>query len=340
MFDYTVFIGRFQPVHTGHLKVIHQALSQSDRLIILVGSANRARDIRNPFSYTERVEMINLCLTDAERARVFFCPLDDYMYQDSAWVENVQRTVDEVVDQVNWAFKSAVSIALIGHAKDATGFFLKLFPQWNSIPVKDPDDISATHIRHKIFTDKILGPNDNVPYCVVKHLLAYYGCGEHNRLCEEYRHMIRYRNQWGVTPYPVIHHTVDALVEQSGHVLLVRRGGMPGEGLLALPGGFLNQTETLLDGAIRELQEETKIDVPEKVLRGCIVNSHTFDDPHRSTRGRTITNTIHIKLEDRSNLPKVKGSDDAKKALWVPWSQWKCEETFEDHWFQGQFFKK
>lgn len=346
MFDYTVFIGRFQPVHNGHLKVIHQALSQSDRLIILVGSANRARDIRNPFSYYERVEMINLCLTSDEQARVFYCALDDYMYQDSAWVENVQLTVDRVVSE-SWFYPKNINpskIALIGHAKDHTGYFLKLFPQWNSIPVVDPKPINSTNIRDNMFNTNEFNTYeiDNLPEPVFNYIddWTVSNNSEYTRLVNEYSHNLKYKKQWSVAPYPVIHHTVDALVEQSGHVLLVRRGGMPGEGLLALPGGFLNQNETLLNGAIRELLEETKIDVPEKVLRGCIVNSHTFDDPHRSTRGRTITNTIHIKLEDRASFPRVKGSDDAKKALWVPWSQWKCEETFEDHWFQGQYFKK
>ena len=67
--------------------------------------------------------------------------------------------------------------------------------------------------------------------------------------------------------------TVDAVVVQSGHILLVKRGDMPGKGLWALPGGFLNQEETMLDGAIRELKEETKIKVPVPVLKGSIKES-------------------------------------------------------------------
>lgn len=346
MYDYTVFIGRFQPLHFGHLQVVKEALAKSDRLIILVGSANRARDIRNPFTYKERVGMFNSCLTIGERSRIFFHPLDDYMYQDSKWVENVQAIVDRVVALEGYYEdkNKKRSIALIGHSKDATGFFLKLFPQWKSLNVDQPSEIHATDIRNIFFGDQPLPVENYLPKNVYDWMAEWRWDKNtapiFTELKEEYDHVQKYKKQWSNVPYPVIFQTVDTLVEQSGHVLLVRRGASPGKGKLALPGGFLNAGEFLLDGAIRELYEETKIDVPEKVLRGCIVNSHTFDDPYRSTRGRTITHTKHIKLEDRASLPKVKGSDDAVSAIWLPWSQWKCEDTFEDHWFQGQYFKK
>ena len=353
MYDYTVFIGRFQPFHFGHIAVIRQALAKSKKLIILVGSANRARDIRNPFSFAERVEMVTLCLTDAERTRIFFAPLADFMYQDTAWVENVQRIVFTVVHndfRANMTHR-APNIALIGHSKDATGFFLKMFPQWESIDVTDAPPINATDIRKIYFGNQPLPVENYLPKQVYDWMADWRWSKNEaifNTLQKEFDHVVNYKKQFAGLKYPPIHHTVDALVEQSGHVLLIKRGALPGEGLWALPGGFLEQDEFLIDGAIRELYQETKIDVPEKVLRGCIVNEHTFDDPHRSTRGRTITHTIHIRLEDRNYLPKIKtkqsldpkDEDDAKEAKWVSWAQWKCENTFEDHWFQGQYFKR
>lgn len=351
MFDYTVFIGRFQPIHNGHLKVIKQALTQSDRLIILVGSSNRARDIRNPFSYAERVEMINLCLTEQERARIFCVPLPDFMYQDTAWVENVQRLVDSIVDPKKQNTTEA-NIALIGHAKDATGFFLKLFPQWSSVPVIDPTETNATDIRDLLLSRSV-GYFEKVSNLVPPKVAIYlYNWRKSNldnvvKLTEEYEHVINYKKQFAGLKYPPIHHTVDSVIIQSGHVLLVERGAMPGKGLYALPGGFLKPHMFLLDGALEEVYQETKLDVPEKVLRGSLKDTKTFDDPYRSTRGRTITNSFFFKLEDRKNLPKVKtkqsinpnDEDDAKKAFWMPLSQLACEHMFEDHWFQIQYFK-
>lgn len=343
MFDYTVFIGRFQPVHNGHLSVIKQALAQSHKLIILVGSANRARDIRNPFTCKERIEMIESCLTMAERSRIFFHPLNDYMYQDTQWVENVQSIVDRVVSLSGFEEQQNEkrSIALIGHSKDATGFFLKLFPQWESLNVKDPADIHATSIRELFFKDEKANAWKNVPTSVDKWMenWRWKKNSPFNVLQKEFQHVQEYKKQWSVAPYPVIFNTVDNVVMQSGHVLVVVRGAMPGEGLLALPGGFLNHNEFILDGAIRELYEETKIKVPEDVIRGSLKDRAVFDDPYRSTRGRTVTNSFFFKLKDRTDLPKVKGSDDAKKAFWMPLSQLRCEDMFEDHWFQVQYFK-
>jgi len=93
------------------------------------------------------------------------------------------------------------------------------------------------------------------------------------------------------------------------------------------------------DAALRELKEETGIKVPEKVLRGSIVSNRVFDAPDRSQRGRTITHAIHIALEDGEwNLPKVKGSDDAARAKWIPISRLNSEEIFEDHFDIIQYF--
>ena len=106
---------------------------------------------------------------------------------------------------------------------------------------------------------------------------------------------------------------------------------MPGAGLWALPGGFLDQDETLLDGAIRELKEETKIKVPVPVLKGSIKSQKTFDNPRRSLRGRTITTAFFIDLGFSETMPKVKGADDAEVARWVPFKDINPAEVFEDH---------
>ena len=138
---------------------------------------------------------------------------------------------------------------------------------------------------------------------------------------------------WAAAPYPPTFVTVDAVVVQSGHVLLVERRSNPGAGLYALPGGFVNQTETLLDACLRELREETRLKVPAPVLKGSIKNRRIFDAPYRSARGRTITEAFYIELEPASTLPKVRGSDDARHAFWQPLGQLDSLRMFEDHFF-------
>ena len=54
MTTYGVYIGRFQPLHNAHWRTIEFALSQVDCLIIVIGSSNQPRTIKNPFSAAER----------------------------------------------------------------------------------------------------------------------------------------------------------------------------------------------------------------------------------------------------------------------------------------------
>lgn len=354
MFDYTVFIGRFQPFHVGHLRIMREALGLSRRLILLVGSANRARDIRNPWTYQERCDMINSCLTLAEKSRIFYAQLPDYLYQDGAWVENVQKIVYNVIDQ-SWErtdHNNYVKVALIGHSKDSTSYYLKLFPQWQSIKVNDIEGLNSTDVRKEFFHTKGVKGDCAVSHRVTEPVRLWLNKWHkenkeiYDDLTYEYNFVEKYKEQWktkkdgGQVPYPVIFQTTDAVVEQSGHILMIVRGDLPGKGQLALPGGFLEYDLTLQENMLKELREETQLKVPEPVLIGSIVNQHTFDAVHRSTRGRTITHSYHIKLQDRPELPKVKGGSDAKKAIWMPFAKLDPKNIFEDHWFQIQYFKK
>lgn len=152
-------------------------------------------------------------------------------------------------------------------------------------------------------------------------------------LQKEWDYIEDYKEAWRAAPYAPTFNTVDAVVEQSGHILLVQRGEFPGKGLWAMPGGFLDPCEKVENGVIRELREETKLKVPEKVLRGSIRHKDVFDDPDRSLRGRTITHVYSFKLDDTSSLPKVKGNDDAAVAKWVSLAEFEGMQgqMFEDH---------
>lgn len=90
-------------------------------------------------------------------------------------------------------------------------------------------------------------------------------------------------------------------------VLLVQRGTNPFEGQWALPGGFLKDDERLEDGARRELEEETGLQV--KNLHQLRV----FDSPDRDPRGRTISIPFYGEVDSEEI---VKGADDAAKAEW------------------------
>ena len=58
-----------------------------------------------------------------------------------------------------------------------------------------------------------------------------------------------------------------------------------------------------------------------------------FDDPYRSRRGHLLTEAFLFQLPNGHGFPRVVGSDDAKRAFWMPTSEVRPSETFEDHAF-------
>lgn len=124
-------------------------------------------------------------------------------------------------------------------------------------------------------------------------------------------------------PRPAV--TVDAVVFRKNRkileVLLIERGNYPFEGMLALPGGFLDMDETLEESVYRELEEETGL------LNLKLEQLHAFSTPGRDPRGRTITITFFGFVD--LNNSDVKAGDDARNAFWVDVE--KVEKLAFDH---------
>jgi 8-oxo-dGTP diphosphatase len=111
-------------------------------------------------------------------------------------------------------------------------------------------------------------------------------------------------------PRPMV--TVDIAVfckfDDSLKVLLFQRGKPPYENTWALPGGFIEMEEKVVDSAHRELEEETGLtDVSLEQFK-------TYGDPGRDPRGRTIS-VVYYGFTTPANAD-VKGADDAKNAEW------------------------
>jgi bifunctional NMN adenylyltransferase/nudix hydrolase len=336
-YDLAVFIGRFQPFHNGHKHIIDTGLRHAKKVLVLAGSAGSPRSHRNPFLYDERSKMIldSYPIGSDGFGRVVTRPLEDVGYNDPKWATKVQEAVSA---------EGGGNVAVIGHKKDETCYYLDLFPQWGSIAVENFANLNGTTMRNAYFSN--IGsmwvkdcdghnpgdlPRDHIVTPVVREfLMEFRNTASYKMIKDEYEFILKYRASWAVAPYPVNLVCVDAVVIKSGHVLMIERGAFPGKGQMALPGGYLNVNERAVDGMIRELREETGLKVPDKVLRGSITAHDIFDDPNRSARGRVMTIAYLIDL-GTGPLDKVKGSDDAVKAKWIPLSNVRRSETFEDH---------
>lgn len=378
--DLCVFIGRFQPLHAGHIKVIQEGLDRASFMVVLVGSANEPRSYRNPFNAHERAQMIRESF--GNNARLIVLPLEDSAYNLNDWLERTYRAVDAAWAQIKSSHPAAPehpSISLIGHAKDATSFYLNLFPRWHSINVPQSRVLCATSIRKEVFgTNEMIFPDllerekekkekdwsteEYVArYTELAHakaseflagdralendallspqvsdfLVGFIETEDYKTVCAEYAFVARYHFKWRHAPYTPSFNAADALVVQSGHVLMVKRNHYPGKGLWAMPGGFVEPDEVCEETALRELDEETGIKLPPAVLRGHIKAREMFDAPYRSSRGRTITQAHLIHL-DPGPLPKVKkggmGEDEeAQKVAWILLSDLRRDKCFEDH---------
>lgn len=95
-------------------------------------------------------------------------------------------------------------------------------------------------------------------------------------------------------------------------VLLIERGGEPYKGCWAFPGGFLEMDETVEEGAVRELREETGLILsPDD---GRLKQLGCYSKVDRDPRGRVITIAFYAVVDKA----EVKGSDDARDARWFP----------------------
>lgn len=289
-------IMRAQPLHAGHIRLIEHAKTLAADVVVLVGSANRPRSIRNPWTYEERVAMIQ-----AHGVRV--APINDNYYNDAAWLAGVYEVMDKMTDD-QVATRNRV---LVGHSKPDTRYL-----QWyTAIDFEEVEALdeqrSGTQIRELLLS----GEAQDSPYPPLAP-----------EVLEDYAYFKQEAALFAGYPYKetLNFNCGDAVTMCDGNVLLIQRAKAPGRGTWAFPGGFKNADETFQDCAIRELYEETNIDAARNDLN--IIDTRLFDSPSRGTGNGIPRNTlavlIEVKRDADGNLPAIRAADDAAAARWVP----------------------
>lgn len=329
-----VIVGRWQFPHRGHESLIQHALGIADSVVIVLGSALRARNPRQPFNWREVAAMLGVTLSPAQRKRVSFLPVRDY-HDNARWIAAVRRGVDGL------AAPGAAEVSLVRCKEEGTGACLEDVERWTSTEVDRELAIDATAVRNVYFGArdvdsalKVLEPMVSPP--VLDYLQAWSLLPEYPMRVAEHRAVVAYREKWTAAAY----NTADAVVRVGDHVLLVRRKGPFGEDLWANAGGHLESTERFLTGAIRELYEETNFPLAETTLHRALTGTALFDDPWRSPRGRLVTVAHYFRYDGMAGLPAVLGSDDVKEAKWFHVGDLAGMEElmFEDHFIMLDHF--
>lgn len=323
-YDYIVFIGRFQPFHNDHYRVIEEALKISKEVIVLVGSADGPRTIKNPFTYAERRQMIH-----GSFPQVTVGYLNDYPLDDSLWIKQVKDRVSGILSS-SYPSNVALKGGIIGCSKDDSSWYLGAFP-WNRV-VPQQGTINARDIRKIMFEpNQLTGYADweeYVPDGSEKVLFGLTGEDWWKSLREENRFYIRHDEMWANSPYPPTFVTVDTVFKCGEYIALIKRKNHPGKDLWALPGGYLDKNETLDNAARRELKEETGHEYLFPLGAPTVIHY-----PGRSLRGTIVTNVFLYEYNCGNDwyLPKLQAGDDAAATKWVYLKDLRPGNMFEDH---------
>jgi 8-oxo-dGTP diphosphatase len=115
--------------------------------------------------------------------------------------------------------------------------------------------------------------------------------------------------------------TVDIILQKGSGILLIKRKSDPFKGYLALPGGFVNEGESVEDAVKREAREETSLEIEPIDILGV------YSNPKRDPRGRILTVVfVGIILSGSSGH-----DDDSAEIEWVHLDEIQNKKLAFDH---------
>ncbi|MCD1293722.1 nicotinamide-nucleotide adenylyltransferase [Methanocella sp. CWC-04] len=131
------YIGRFQPFHLGHHKVISEISKNVDELVIGIGSAQDSHTPENPFTAGERIMMISRGLKDLA-LQYYVIPISD-VYRNAIWVSHVKSMTPP--------FSSVYSNnPLVSRLFNEAGYAVLYSPMYNRT------EYSGTEIRRRMLS--------------------------------------------------------------------------------------------------------------------------------------------------------------------------------------------
>ena len=137
-----LYVGRFQPPHTGHTKAIEQIMKKVDELVIIIGSAQHSHSIDNPFTAGERITMLRAALDEIGIApsRYYLIPVPDAPMH-AVWVSEV-KSYSPPFDLV------------YSNEPLTSRLFREACIKVDRIPLFKREVYSATEVRRRILADE------------------------------------------------------------------------------------------------------------------------------------------------------------------------------------------
>ncbi|MEM1566697.1 MAG: NUDIX hydrolase [Candidatus Bathyarchaeia archaeon] len=105
---------------------------------------------------------------------------------------------------------------------------------------------------------------------------------------------------------------VGAIIVCDGKILLIKRKSEPGKGKWSVPGGLVELGETVEEAVIREVKEETGLDVAEPELVDVV------DNIARDENGEVKWHFVILDYFVKVRGGELRASDDAEEIRWVP----------------------
>jgi nicotinamide-nucleotide adenylyltransferase len=156
-----LFVGRFQPLHKGHVFAIEYALNECDFLYIGLGSSNKSHEERNPFTAAERITMIK-------------ATLDQKNIDPKTWMI---IPIPDTTSHYLWTKMVKMLVPKFDAVFSNDELTLRLFAEEGvttiEVPLQERENLVATEIRNKILTGQPW--EDLVPKAVSKFVKKING---------------------------------------------------------------------------------------------------------------------------------------------------------------------
>lgn len=150
-YDIAVVLGRFQPLHIGHINLIKQSLTLAKKVFVMIGHSG-FQDIRH-FIEPEEVETIIRNTFYVDRENLHIEHIAD-MHDDGKWVLKLANKIDYMRIK-HFPSERYSNICFLGSKKDIN-WYANLLPNWTLITLPPYKNITATKIRGSYFCNTII----------------------------------------------------------------------------------------------------------------------------------------------------------------------------------------